>query len=98
MRRRDFLGRVGAGLATTVTPALAVADARPKANPIKMGQIGVGHAHAGKLSVYRESADYEVVGVVEPDAQLRKKAEDAPPYRGLKWLTRDQLLETPGLQ
>ena len=28
----------------------------------KIGQIGVGHGHAGKLAVYRQSADYEVVG------------------------------------
>ena len=33
---------------------------------LKMGQIGVGHAHATKLQVYRESPDYEVVGLVEP--------------------------------
>lgn len=71
--------------------------AEPKAR-IKIGQIGVGHAHASKLSVYRASPDYEVVGIVEPDEGLRKAAENAAPYKGLKWLTRDQLLETPGLQ
>lgn len=65
---------------------------------IKVGQIGVGHAHATKLAVYRASPDYEVVGVVEPDEALRKRVHDTPPYRGLKWLTRDQLLGTPGLQ
>ena len=71
--------------------------AEPKAR-IKIGQIGVGHAHASKLSVYRASPDYEVVGIVEPDEGLRKAAENAAPYKGLKWLMRDQLLETPGLQ
>src|SRR5438067_4015490 len=91
MRRRTFLQ-----LAATSLAAPTVADApRPR---IKVGQIGVGHAHATKLSVYRASPDYEVVGVVEPDEELRKRAADAPPYRGLKWLTRDQLLATPGLQ
>ncbi|MEZ6079642.1 MAG: hypothetical protein R3C56_29430 [Pirellulaceae bacterium] len=38
--------------------------------PIRVGQIGVGHAHANKLAVYRASPDYEVVGVVEPDPLL----------------------------
>ena len=66
--------------------------------PIKLGQIGVSHAHATKLSVYRESADYEVVGIVEPNPELRAKAEQHPAYRGLPWLTREQLLATPGLQ
>lgn len=83
-------------LAGAVALGAAAAD-EPKPR-IRVGQIGVGHAHATKLSVYRASPDYEVVGVVEPDDALRKRAEDAPPYRGLKWMTRDQLLGTPGLQ
>jgi predicted dehydrogenase len=66
--------------------------------PIKIGQIGVGHAHATKLSVYRASADYEVVGIVEPDAQLRQQAERSAAFRDLPWMTQEQLLNTPGLQ
>jgi predicted dehydrogenase len=77
---------------------LGAHDAKPAPARIKIGQIGVGHAHASKLAVYRASADYEVVGIVEPDAALRRQAENAPPYRGLKWLTRDQLLDMPDLQ
>ncbi len=92
--RRDAITHLGA--VAVVGAARANDPKHPKR--IKVGQIGVGHAHASKLSVYRDSPDYEVVGVVEPDADLRKRAEDAAPYRGLKWLTRDQLLETPGLQ
>ena len=44
---------------------------------IKIGQIGVGHAHATKLQVYRESPDYEVVGIVEPNKELRERAKRA---------------------
>lgn len=65
---------------------------------IKVGQIGVGHAHASKLAVYRQSEDYEVVGVVEPDDRLRKQAEARPEYQGLPWMSREQLLNVPGLQ
>ncbi len=65
---------------------------------IRIGQIGVGHAHATKLEVYRASPDYEVVGVVEPDEKLRREAEHLPAYRGLPWLTREQLFNTRGLQ
>lgn len=90
MHRREFLA--SAALAS----ALPVRAADTKR--IKIGQIGVGHAHASKLAVYRNSADYEVVGVVEPDAELRKKAETQETYRGVNWLTRDELLKTPGLQ
>jgi predicted dehydrogenase len=65
---------------------------------IRYGQIGVGHAHASKMSVYRESDGYEVVGVVEPDADLRRRAEAQAAYRDLKWMTQDELLNVPGLQ
>jgi predicted dehydrogenase len=65
---------------------------------IKYGQIGVGHAHASKITVYRQSDDWEVVGVAEPDENLRRVAEQAPAYRGLPFLTKEQLLNTPGLQ
>lgn len=65
---------------------------------IKYAQIGVGHAHANKMAVYRQSADWEVVGVAEPDAKLREQAERDPVYRDLKFMTKEQLLNTPGLQ
>ena len=66
---------------------------------IKIGQIGVGHAHAsGKMGAYRTSQDYEVVGIVEPDPQLRRRAQSQAVYQGLKWLTQEQLLNVDGLQ
>ncbi len=65
---------------------------------IRVGQIGVGHAHATKLSVYRESSDYEVVGIVEPDATLREAARQLPAFRDVPWITEDQLLNTPELR
>ncbi len=83
--------------ASAMAPGLAMA-AQPARNRIKIGQIGVGHAHASKLAVYRQSADYEVVGIVEPDAALRKNAEAQAAFRDLPWLTQDRLLNTPGLQ
>src|SRR5262249_28075105 len=102
LQRRDFLRVVGAaalgGAATASWHESADADGPPAPKPIKIGQIGVGHAHAGKLSVYRRSADYEVVGVAEPDAELRKGAETQAAYRDLPWMTQEQLLNVPGLQ
>lgn len=64
---------------------------------IRYGQIGVGHAHATKMSVYRNSADYEVVGVAESDPELRKRFADHVAYRDLKWMTEEELLNTSGL-
>ena len=65
---------------------------------IKYGQIGVGHAHAGKMSVYRESDEFEVVGVVEPDPELRRRAQNSGVYKDLKWMTQEQLLNAPGIE
>jgi predicted dehydrogenase len=99
--RREALRQLGAAAGGALAAgnlaqvARAAKPARPK---IKVGQIGVGHAHASKLSVYRDSDDYEVVGIVEPDAELRGRAETQDPYRNLKWMTQDDLLAVPGLQ
>jgi predicted dehydrogenase len=95
--RRHFIQSAcaTATLSQLSRPAKAVERSAPR---IKIGQIGVGHAHASKLSVYRQSDDYEVVGIVEPDAQLRQRAETQAPYRDLPWMTQEQLLNTPGLQ
>ena len=66
--------------------------------PIRVGQIGVGHAHSNKLAVYQASPDYEVVGLVESDPVLRAKAQTQAPFRDCNWLSEQQLLDTPGLQ
>ena len=94
MQRRDFFQTLAVGSALAAT---AGADDKPKPR-IKVGQIGVGHAHAPKLGVYRKSADYEVVGVMEPDEALRKRAEANADYKDVPWLTREQLLNVPGLR
>lgn len=95
--RRGFLGAaVAAGAAAALGRGGARGQDRGKGR-IKVGQIGVGHAHASKLEVYRKSADYEVVGIVERDAKLREEAEGQAAFRDLKWMTEEELLGTPGL-
>lgn len=84
--------------AASVLPfALVKASGAPK-KPLRYLQIGVGHAHAGKISVYRESADWEVVGVVEEDPELLAKAKADPVYRDLKFMTLEEGLNTGNLQ
>ena len=65
---------------------------------IKYGQLGTSHAHANKIGVYRQSEDYEVVGVVEPDDAQWQRVKDSDDYRDLKRMTREELLNVPGLQ
>jgi predicted dehydrogenase len=100
--RRDFLQQTArlsvVGLGAAAWPSSPARAALPAAPKIKIGQIGTGHVHASKLDVYRRSADYEVVGVVEPDPQLRARAEQNALYRDLTWMTQEQLLNQQGLE
>lgn len=97
LNRRTFVASSSSAfLAASLRQAQAAKGAAGKR--IKIGQIGVGHAHAGKLAVYRESDDYELVGIVEPDPELRKNARTQDVYRGLPWMTQEQLLNVQDLQ
>jgi predicted dehydrogenase len=93
--RRRFFSTAAAGVGTVA--AVGSASAAPKTR-IKIGQIGVAHGHATKLSVYRESQDYEVVGIVEPNQELRNRAEHHPAFKDLPWMTQDDLLGQSDLQ
>ena len=88
MKRREFIGGMAA---TLCAPSIAGATAPEK---IKIGQIGLVHAHSrGKLGAIRAMPDdYELVGVVEPDAARHKSV------RGVKFISEEQLLNTKDLQ
>lgn len=100
--RRNFLSqslRTATAASTVGLLAGGLSNAAAPSGKIKVGQIGTGHPHAkGKMEAFRRSADFEVVGVVEPDAALRKDALKSDVYQDLRWLTREQLLNVPGLQ
>ncbi len=103
--RRKFFGNVGAvgsslTLANVASGSLTTFSGPPGSKPkrkIKIGQIGVGHAHANKLSVYRQLPDYEIVGIVEADPKLQSRAKNQKPFQDLTWMTQEQLLNVPGL-
>lgn len=98
--RRELVKGLSGAVIWSGLSTVAVRAQVPRAKPprIKIGQIGVGHAHAGKLEVYRHSPDYEVVGLVESDPALRQQAEQQDAFRGLPWMSQEHLLNTPGLQ
>ena len=100
--RREAISRLGAltlaGILSGHSNGRCRAAQPTAKRPIKIGQIGVGHAHASKLAAFRASSDYEVVGIVEPDADLRAQAEKQDPFRELTWMTQEQLLNTSELQ
>lgn len=97
MNRRTFQrSAITSGLAVAMGTPLRAAAPPPK---IKIGQIGTKHAHAGgQFAELRKIADFEVVGIVEPDEERRRKMEKEQDFAGVTWLTEEQLLNTPGLK
>ncbi len=69
---------------------------------IKIGQIGVCHEHAsGKINTLRKMPDiFEIVGVVDDRDSVtpRFAGSNLEPYDGLKFMTEEELFNTPGLQ
>lgn len=71
---------------------------------LKIAQIGVCHEHAsGKMHTLRNflSDTYEIVGVVNDSAtSMTPRYGDAAnlePYKGLNWMTEEEVLNYPGL-
>ena len=89
MKRRNFLA--GALAAPSVTIA---ATANPK---LKFLQIGTGHGHANKIGVYEASDDWEVVGIVEEDPELRALAQASETFRDFPFLSLEEGLNTKWL-
>ncbi|MHC4337215.1 MAG: Gfo/Idh/MocA family protein, partial [Planctomycetota bacterium] len=100
MDRRKFLQNAGqfTGMGV-IAPSLvnsSKTQAARSAKSIKVGQIGTAHAHAaGKTATLRKlTEDYEVVGIAEPDPDRRERLKNHSAYRGLKWISEEQLLNT----
>lgn len=96
MNRRTF------GTLTTLSFAAGAARlTRAERSPgprIKIGQIGTRHAHAGgQLAALRRCPDFEVIGVVEADEEQRRRVERSADFAGLRWMSEEELLNTPGL-
>ena len=95
LARRDFL--LSAGAAACVSIASSGTSAAAKKAKIKIGQIGTGHAHAsGVFSQLRQTDDFDIVGIVENNPQRRQALGDR--YQGVKLISEQRLLNTPGLQ
>lgn len=105
MKRRDFIRLAALSNAIAVSdPALLLGARREGFNQkIKIGQIGVSHAHApGKIRTLKRLPDiYEIVGIVDDrDTAAANYVVDKKTdvYDGLKWVTEEELFSTPGLQ
>jgi len=91
MTRRTLLA-AAAGTLPTIT-----GFSSEKKKPLRYLQIGTGHAHADKISVYHESPDWEVVGIVEEDPELRHLATKKATFNSYKFMSLEEAMNQPGL-
>ena len=62
---------------------------------IRIGQIGLAHAHGeGKMNAVRKFPElFEVVGFCESNDELVEKSMEKEVYKGLKRMSEEELLE-----
>ena len=93
---------VGFGTAHSINPRKDVNDTITIGEKIKIGQIGVCHEHAsGNIEALKKMSDiYEIVGIVDDRSSnaARFGIDNFKYYEGLKWMTEEELFNTPGLQ
>ncbi len=67
---------------------------------IRIAQIGIRHEHAdGKMATMRSMPDvFEIVGVCAESPADRETFGKRSCYEGLNWMSREEILNTPGLQ
>ena len=96
--RRDFLQMSGFAFASLATTSFG-ANAQAVKPRIRIGQIGTAHAHSGgKMDTMRASADFEVIGVVEPEQRRGVALAESKTYEAVAVMTGEQLPNAPGLQ
>jgi predicted dehydrogenase len=107
MKRRNFIKTTAMSYAgiMAVPPIIKETEwkgTNDKLKKIKIGQIGVCHEHSsGKINTLKKMPDlYEIVGIVDDRNSTSAKfaGTDLKPYEGLRWLTEEELFNTPGLQ
>lgn len=65
---------------------------------IKIGQLGIGHMHAYKFEALRRLPEvFEVIGVAEDDPGQKALHGHLEIYKGVRWMSGNELLSTPGL-
>ena len=76
--------------------AAALVSASARTGKIRAAVLGIGHAHAaGKIAALASSADYELVGVWEPDNSLARGQKG---FEQVHWLSLDEILKDSSIE
>ncbi|MBU2904081.1 Gfo/Idh/MocA family oxidoreductase [Arenibacter algicola] len=106
MKRKTFikttvLGNAGVILAPANLLGTEWNGANGSVKKIKIGQIGISHEHASKITSLKKLPElFEIVGVVDDrnSTAARFAGNNLEPFKGIKWMTEEELFRTPGLQ
>jgi predicted dehydrogenase len=99
MDRRDFMYRFAAGAVAGAIGSqekhLHALSPEPRTK-VRVAVIGIKHSHAeGKLEALLDlQDDFELVGVVEPDLQLRNSLSSHSKYQNIPLLTETEILSS----
>lgn len=86
MDRRNFLKYAAAGSA-------AALNAQTARGPIRSAVFGLQHSHTGgKFSAMKNSPDYQVVALWDPDPAVRAKVQKDPLYQGVPFVSEAEML------
>ncbi len=102
--RRAFIAASGLVGAASVFPgafstAAAGGSPSPSRKPILIGQIGTGNQHAPKIGTLRKLPElFEVAGLAGDHPGKPGKPPEAECYKGLPWMSQEEVLAIPGLQ
>lgn len=73
--------------------------ARVNKNPVRAGLLGTQHSHVnGKLRTMLDSPEYEIVAACEPDKTALERRQTDPLFKGLRWVSEEELLGDPSIQ
>jgi predicted dehydrogenase len=65
---------------------------------IRTGILGTQHGHLmGKLKAMKNSPDYQVLSICEPDADAAARAKNNPAFEGIRWVSEDEMLSDNSL-
>jgi predicted dehydrogenase len=96
MKRRDFIHQSAAAL--TAASVVLPDDASGAIAKVRTGMLGTRHSHfGGKLTALLNNPDFEVVSIVESDAEARAKLQKDPRLSAIKWIREEELLADPSI-
>lgn len=105
MKRRDFIHTGITLTATGLCPSLLAGDSPSTRAPkgfkkIRIAQIGVLHEHAsGKINSLKMLPDYfEILGIAAENPKAEKKHRNGKLYKDLPWMSKEDLIQLPGLE